>query len=63
MCTGTSSESTSLSALLAGAHRRLAIGDPTDEYLAVLAAAFRAAADAHPAERRRCASSRPRSTT
>jgi hypothetical protein len=49
MCTGTSSEATSLSALLADAHRHLAVADPSDD-LTELAAALLAAADQHPAE-------------
>jgi hypothetical protein len=37
-----------LAALLANAYRHFAIGDASDDYLAELAAAFRAAADQHP---------------
>jgi hypothetical protein len=48
ICIGAPSGSASLSALLADAHRHLAVGDPSDDDLAGLTASFRAAVDAHP---------------
>jgi hypothetical protein len=41
------SATNALATLLSSAYRHLAIGDPTDDDLGGLAAAFRAAADAH----------------